>query len=531
MTSEGTLPREPVDVIVIGSGAAGSNMAARFAEAGKRVLILEAGPARTPAHLVSSTLYARRVKWTGPPVLDEGRNPVGFAFNSAYGTGGAALHHYAVWPRLHAEDFDMHTRHGLGLDWPIGYSDLAPYYDQVQQEAGVAGDAAKEIWRPAGAPYPMPPVPVYPQAEVIARGFAKLGKSVAPLPLAVTTTNYRGRARCLWDGWCDSGCPIGALANPLTVHLPRAAAAGAKLVNDAPVTRILTTEDGTRATGVEVSRPDGSQQAVQAKLVVLAAFAVENPRLLLASATRQHPAGLGNSGGQVGRYIMTHAAGLVFGLFDEETRPHMGAFGGQLVNQDSYPKTTHRDKGAFGSYQWMIAQAVKPNDLLGISTSRPDLFGPALQDFMKRAAHGFAGMTAVVEDIPVADNRVTLSDRRDSHGAPIARVSHDTHPQSVALWKASLAEGRDVMAAAGAKETWTGAAGSMHIMGGTIMGTTAASSVTNSYGQLHDVPNLVVAGPGLFPTSGGVNPTFTVHALAARSAQQLLAQWTQVAGS
>ncbi len=526
--SEGTLPREPVDVIVIGSGAAGSNMAARFAEGGRRVLILEAGPARGPADLVSSTLYARRVKWTGPPVLDEGSNPVGFVFNAAYGTGGAAMHHYAVWPRLHAEDFDMRARHGRGLDWPLGYADLAAFYDRVQLEAGISGDAAKEVWRPAGAPYPMPPVPVFPQGAVIARGFAKLGKTVAPLPLAVTTTNYQGRARCLWDGWCDSGCPIGALANPLTVHLPRAWAAGAQLVNDAPVTKILTSDDGTRATGVEVARRDGSRRTVHAKLIVLAAFSVQNPRLLLASASRKHPQGLGNSGGFVGRYIMTHAAGLVFGLFDEETRPYMGAFGGQLLNQDSYPKTTHRASGAFGSYQWMIAQAVKPNDLLGISTTRAELFGPALQDFMKRAARGFAGMTAVVEDLPVADNRVTLSDRRDAHGVPLARVSHDTHPESVSLWKACLAEGKEVMAAAGATETWTGPAGSMHIMGGTIMGTSASNSVTNGYGQVHDIPNLVIAGPGLFPTSGGVNPTFTVHALAARSAEHLLATWAQV---
>src|SRR3979490_1441353 len=111
----GSLPRDPVDAIVVGSGAAGSNMAARLAEGGKRVLILEAGPARGPGHLISSTLYARRIKWTGPPGAGEGRNPVGFVFNSAYGTGGAAMHHYAVWPRMHPEDFDMYSRYNRGL--------------------------------------------------------------------------------------------------------------------------------------------------------------------------------------------------------------------------------------------------------------------------------------------------------------------------------------------------------------------------------------------------------------------------------
>jgi choline dehydrogenase-like flavoprotein len=521
-----TLPTEKVDAIVVGSGAAGSAMAARLAEGGKRVLILEAGPPRTAGDLVSSTLYARRVKWNGPPVVEAGRHPVGHVFNSGFGVGGAAMHHYAVWPRLHPEDFNEHSTHGRGLDWPIRYEDLAPYYDEVQTEAGVSGDANREIWRPPGAPYPMPPVKVFKQGEVIARGFQKLGKTVAPLPLAVTTTSYQGRAVCLWDGWCDAGCPIGALANPLAVHLPRAAKAGAMLETDTAVTKVLTNSEGTRATGVEVVTKDGERRTLQADVVVLAAFAIENPRLLLASATDKHPQGLGNASGRVGRYIMTHAAGLIYGLFDEDTQPYSGAFGGQLVNQDSYPKTTHQEHGAFGSYQWMIAQAVKPNDLLGISTTRADLFGPALHDFMKRAARGFATMTAVLEDLAVADNRVTLTDRKDEHDVPLARVTHDMHPESEALWQASLTEGKAVFEAAGAREVWSAPApGAMHIMGGTIMGKSAKDSVTDSFGQVHGLANLVIAGPGLFPTSGGVNPTFTVHALAARSADHLLKNW------
>jgi choline dehydrogenase-like flavoprotein len=205
----------------------------------------------------------------------------------------------------------------------------------------------------------------------------------------------------------------------------------------------------------------------------------------------------------------------------------MGAFGGQLLNQDGYGKTTHQRMGAFGSYQWMIAQAVKPNDLLGISTTRADLFGAPLHDFMRRASRGFAGMTAVVEDLPVADNRVTMAAEKDRHGVPLARVVHTRDAASEALWRASLEEGRAVISAAGAREVWTGAQGSMHIMGGTVMGANRTDSVTNSFGQVHDIPNLVIAGPGLFPTSAGVNPTFTVHALAARSAEHLLAHWNE----
>jgi choline dehydrogenase-like flavoprotein len=516
------------DAIVVGSGATGSAMAAYLAEAGKRVLILEAGPELPNGKLVSSTLYARRLKWNGTPVIEEGTNPVSHVFNSGYGVGGSGMHHYAVWPRLHEEDFEMKSQFGRGLDWPIRYADLAPYYDRVQQECGIAGDATKEIWRPDGAPYPLPPVPVSAQGKALARGFEKLGKTVAPLPLAVNSAPFNGRPVCLWDGWCDSGCPIGALANPATIHLPRAAAKGATLEANSTVTKVLTSADGSRATGVEIADSNGQKRTIDAPLVVLAAFSIENPRLLLASATDKHPRGLGNAADLVGRYLMAHTGGFVYGLFDEETQFWSGAFGGQLVNQDSYPKRTHEKSGAFGSYQWMIAQAVKPNDLLGISTTRVDLFGPALDDFMKRAARGFGSMTAVVEGLPVADNRVTLAATKDRFGVPQARVTHSTHPDSVALWKASLAEGKAIFEAAGAREAWTGGPGSMHLMGGTIMGRTAKDSVTNGYGQVHGIPNLVVAGPGLFPTSGGVNPTFTAHALTMRSAEHLLKEWNRI---
>jgi choline dehydrogenase-like flavoprotein len=520
-----SLPQDKVDAVIVGSGAAGSAMAAKLAQGGKSVVVLEAGPARSLGDLVSSGLWARRLKWAGAPVIEEGEHPVGHVFNSGYGVGGSALHHYAVWPRFHEEDFDCRERYGRGLDWPISYSDLAPWYDTVQEELGVSGDARAETWRPAGADYPLPPVPVFAQGEIIARGFAARDMTTAPLPLGVLSQSYRGRAGCIWDGWCDAGCPIGALANPLTVHLPQALTAGAVLEPDATVTRILTDTKGERATGVEFARSGGERERVMADVVVLAAFSIENPRLLLASATETHSQGLANSSGLVGRYVMSHTAGLVYGLFDDETQCYMGAFGGQLLNQDGYGKETHAASGAFGSYQWMIAQAVRPNDLLGIATTRADLFGEDLHGFMRRAARGFASMTAVVEDLPVATNAVTLSDEKDRYGVPLAQVTHTADPASRALWQAVLEEGKGVFEAAGADEVWTGPPGAMHIMGGTIMGDDAAASVTDSFGRCHDLQNLVIAGPGLFPSSAGVNPTFTVHALTARAADRLLAEW------
>ena len=529
MMPDPALADREFDAIVVGSGATGSAFAAKLAAAGKSVLILEAGPERTNDQLVSSTLWARRLKWNGAPVTEAGSNPVGHSFNAGYGVGGAALHHYAVWPRFHEEDFDMADRFGVGLNWPIGYDDLRPFYDEVQRDVGLSGDADAEIWRPDGEPYPLGPVPLFEQGRVIARGFRKLGKHVAPLPLAVTSDTYNGRPPCIWDGWCDAGCPIGALANPLTVYLPAARSDGAIIATESPVIRVTASDDGGRATGVVVKSPGGPEIELRAAVVVLAAFAIQNPRLLLASRSRAHPNGFGNNQGQVGKYIMSHSAALVYGLFDEDTHYYRGAFGGQLVNQDAYPKETHKADGAFGSYQWMIANAVKPNDLLGVATTRADLFGDELHEFMRRAARGFASMTGVVEGLPSADNAVTLGDGTDVNGVPLAHVTHSHDERTNALWNAALADGKRVFEAAGASEVWTGPQGAMHIMGGTIMGANKDNSVTNAYGQLHDVPNTFIAGPGLFPTSGGVNPTFTATALAARSARHLIDNWENIA--
>lgn len=514
------------DAIVIGAGAAGCLAASRLAEAGRSVLILEAGPARSLNELQSSQIWARRLKWGGAPVIERGRHPIGHNFNVGWGTGGAALHHYAVWPRLHPSDFTLASDHGRALDWPLRYADLQPWYDLIQDEVGVSGDHLREIWRPEGKPYNQSPVPVYRHAELIASGFAKRGMQTAPLPLAVLTASMPGRQACIWDGWCDAGCPTGALANPLVTYLPRALRAGAQLLHETVATEIVTDATGSHATGVQWRGPGESRHSATAPIVILAASTVQNSRLLLASR-RRFARGLANGSGQVGRGVMAHLACQVFGLWNENTYPHMGTTGGQLLNQDGYAKT-HPGTRAFGSWQWIIGNALKPNDLLGIAVNRPDLNGAALDDFMQRAVRGCAVMTAVAEDLPRAENRVTLLERSDRWGVPLAQVEHESTEESVALWEYARSEGLQIMEDAGALDAWTGGIGPMHNMGGTVMGDDPAISVTNGWGQCHELPNLLIAGSSLFPSSGGVNPTFTIHALTARSMQHLLDNWSEI---
>jgi choline dehydrogenase-like flavoprotein len=520
---------EKIDVVVVGSGAAGSVYAAVLAEAGKSVLVLERGVARKLEDLYSSQIWSRRLKWGSPHVVEDGPDSIWYNFNAGHGFGGAALHHYAVWPRYHPEDMREHSLYGRALDWPFRYDVLRPYYDRIQEEVGMCGDAEQEIWRPEGAPYPLPPALVSNHGKVLQRGFEKLAIRTSPIPLAILTEPYKGRPPCIWDGWCDAGCPIGALANPLAVYLPRAQKAGAKLQADAHVTRVLTDAGGKRATSVEYYTRAGKRFVQPADAVVLCAFTVENSRLLLNSATDQHPDGLANSSGTVGRYLLSHPAVTVFGMFGEEMENYLGATGGQLFSQDGFVKTGNAD-GAFGSRQWEIGLALKPNDLLGIAMSRPDIHGNDLHAFMREGARFMGAMVSVAEDQPSAENRISLASEKDRFAMPLARVTYRTSDDGRKLWGISAKEGMAVFKAAGAKDVWHGPQAGQHLMGGTIMGSDPSRSVTNAEAQAHDIPNLFIGGPSVFPTSSCVNSTFTAHAVSLKSAEFMVEQWAGIAG-
>lgn len=223
---------------------------------------------------------------------------------------------------------------------------------------------------------------------------------------------------------------------------------------------------------------------------------------------------------------MAHSAANVYGLFQEPTDSFLGVTGGQLLSQEDYAKDP--DKGYLGSFQWLIANALKPNDLLGIANARPALFRARLHRFLQTASQHLATMTLVGENRPSPDNRVVLSDRRDPYGFPLARVTHAYGADDRTCFATGLAQDQAIFKAAGAYEVRVSGRTTTHLMGGTIMGRTAADSVTNSYGQTHEIPNLFIAGPGLFPTSGAVNPTFTLHALSLRAADYLLDHWASV---
>ena len=504
------------DVAIVGAGAAGSLIAHRLAAAGRKVSVFEAGPAWSTDDLASSQIWARRLKWGGPPV-EVRANHHGFShnLNNGWGLGGSALHHYATWPRMFDEAFAA---------WPFGYETLRPHYDRVQAEVGISGDAATEVWRPPGAAYPLPPTPTLAQGHAVARGFAAKGWPVSPLPVAVLSREYKGRPGCLYDGWCDAGCPIGALANPLVTHLAWAREAGADIRSGVTVTRVLPAT-AARAAGVEYVGADGLVRRHEAAHVVLAGGAVANPRLLLASAGGVWPEGAGNARDQVGRGFALDMLALAYGRMPGPTEPHRGLSAGQLLNRVRGP----RDRpGAppgtpVGAWQWQIAPAMKPNDIFGVAVSRADLFGAGLAAFVEGATRDIASMAGMIGQACAPTNRVMLASTRDRFGVPHARVEHRVTDAEMALWRHVQAEGIAVMRAGGAREAWGGPFAAGHMIGGTLIGDDPARSVADAFGRVHGIDNVWLAGSGLFPGSCGVSPTFTLMALADRSAAALLA--------
>jgi choline dehydrogenase-like flavoprotein len=521
------MANEKVDVVIVGAGCSGSVFASVLAKAGKKVVLIESGPDWQLTDLVSSEMWGRRIRPAGAPILLEGKNPMGYAGQAGWGVGGAALHYFANHPRYLVNDYKIKSEHNRALDWPISYQDVAPFYDRVAWDVGMSGDAkAEEIWRPAGQAYPMPPMKSFPNGEVWLKGFKELGIRTAPAPVAMNSTEFKGRPACIYDGWCHVGCPTGALANPVVTYLGEARKANAEVRAMSTVTRILTNQAGTRATGVEYYDEKKQRQVQEANVVIVAAWSGQNPRLLLNSATEKHPKGLGNSSGLLGKYMTSHTVAGIAALFDEDLQNHLGTIGAQFMSYDRYDKTAYKDQ--FGSTYITVGFAQKTHDF---AASRPELYGAPLADFMKRAARGFTRITLFGEELPNIENRVELSSEKDAYGMPLGRLVHSYDDTAAALWRANGVEGLRIAKAAGAKESWTGnVIPTSHLHGGTIMGTGAGNSVVNSYGQCHELPNLYVAGPSTFPTEGASNPTYTILAVALRGAEQLAASWGTVAG-
>ena len=326
------------------------------------------------------------------------------------------------------------------------------------------------------------------------------------MPASINSTEYKGRPACTNCGWCHAGCAIGAMATPLVGHLREARKRGAEVRPFSYVTRVLTNPSGDRVTGVEYYDGKSEQHVQPAGAVVLAAYSAENPRIMLNSATDKHPKGLANKNELVGKYLMCHALSTAWAMFDEDVQNHMGTAAYQFMSYERYDKT-HAKKG-FGSTFIRTGSAMKPKRPPGVAARSVRAAARRLHEARGARAH------------PHRQFRRGDAARREPRRAVQreGRVRHADrahHPRVrpgdgrlLGLGTRRGVRDRQGGQAEGSLEGGGAAPGSSHLLGGTIMGTDAGNSVTNSYGQTHELANLYLAGGGLFPTEGAsIRPT------------------------
>lgn len=529
------------DVAVVGSGIAGALIGWRLAQAGAKVIILDAGPpvdrvkglALAFDSLASSTpdaTYAQHPWAPTPATLDPNNylvqtGPDLFVSNYERVVGGTTWHWLGTALRLVPNDFRLKSRYGVGEDWPINYDDLEPWYIVAEDAIGVAGDDAEDNGAPRSGNYPMPPQPMTWSDKQFAKAAETLGLKVTATPQARVSVQegYNKRPRCCGNAFCIPMCPIGAKYDA-TVHLGFAQEAGAELRENAVVFKLDTDADG-RITQLHYRSPDKQDSTLTAKHFVVAAHAIETPKILLMSRTEALPNGLANSSDQVGRNLMDHPTQLSYALAPEPMGPYRSPLSTAGI-EDLRDGDYRKERGAYrielgndgwswpgldpvGWAQQLIEQGVEGRDLYS-----------QISELNVRAVR----MAALVEQLPDPDSRVTLSDKMDAIGIPRPEVHYVISDYTLQGLKDARDQFAKIFQALGASQVTQveQIQGAGHIMGTHRMGTDPTTSVTDSFGRTWDHPNLWLAGSGLFPAVGTANPTLTIAALALRSAPEII---------
>jgi choline dehydrogenase-like flavoprotein len=508
---------DEVDYVIVGCGSAGGVLLQRLSRAGFRVVALEAGPFwNTERDWVSDESGSHKLYWEDLRITG-GTDPLAFgANNSGKGVGGGSVHWAAFTPRFHPSDFEVYTRDGLGADWPFRYETLRPYYEQLELEMPVAGPAHFPWGHPHG--YPYGPHPMGGVGNALIKGCTALGIPVSiGGPVAILSGSRADRPHCIYRGYCIQGCKVGAKASTLITHVPDAIENGGEVRDYSMAFRIELNKDG-RVSGVHYFDRDGAAWFQRAKAVIVSGYAIETPRLLLNSACPGHENGLANSSDTLGRFLMAQAGNVVLGRFDQPVRMYKAPPAHALTEE--FYETDPRNDFVRG----FSIQTVGPLPIAFakqmVSAKRAWGWGlrREMMDYNHWASFGLLG-----EILPWPDNRVTLSEECDQFGIRAPYISFNLHDNDHKLIKAAKDKTMEVMHAAGATEV-VQEARYAHLVGAARMGSDPQASVVDKFGRTHDVANLFVCDGSILPTQGSANPGLTIQALAARTADYLIAQ-------
>jgi choline dehydrogenase-like flavoprotein len=558
------IQQRPVyDICIVGSGAGGGMAAYMLTAAGANVVMLEAGPAwyasRDSNMLLPAYASPRRGAATKRrpfgefDACDGGFDIEGEPYTRASGTrfswwrarmlGGRTNHWGRISLRFGPDDFRGKSLDGLGDDWPIGYNDIAPYYDRIDRLIGLFGTREGLRNAPDGIFLPPPKPRCY--ELLVKKASDKLNITCIPARLSILTKPTNGRMACHYCGECRRGCTVKAMfTSPDVLIAPAQRTGKLTLLTNAMVREVTTGADGL-ATGVSyIDKRNGADEHVRARVVVLAASAFETARILLNSKSTRAPQGLANASGTVGKYITdttgASVSGFIPALMDGVPHNEDGIDGAHVYmpwwldnRKLDFPRGYHIEVSG-GRRQ------PEAGFMGGIQRYAPGGgYGAALKNDYRRyygATVGFAGRG---EMIPNDKSFLALDPEvKDRFGIPVLRFNWEwsDHEYNQAkhmqeTFRALIAEmGGTVFAQMPTREAGYGLAtgGSIiHEVGGTRMGNDPATSVLNANCQAHEVKNLFVADGGPFVSQADKNPTWTILALAMRTSDYIIQQRTQ----
>lgn len=563
---------KPVDVAVVGLGAAGGVAVLPLARAGLKIAALEAGVWLKPSDFRADEVHNNirrmvggRKGWTEIPTFRTGPDQPARRFTippMMNAVGGTSIHWDANSWRFHPWDFKVHSetirRYGAGAipagstveDWPITYDDLEPFFDKVEYEVGVSGkagnlngqiDPAGNIFEgPRKREYPMPPMRSSEFLELMMESAHKAGMHAHRGPAAINSRPYGGRAPCVYHGFCDTGgCPVSAKNSTAVTTIPAAMKTkNLTIFERAQVTRIIAGNDGN-VTGVQYIR-DGKEYFQPAKAVLLGSYTYENVRLLLLSKSKGYPNGLSNNHGQVGKHYIGHwASREAVALFPHDLNLWYGALAQNVVVNDwADDNFDHSGLGFIGGASLTVNHEVHP--IAGASAptfGRAPQWGSKFKSFLKENAGRWVGCYAQCNSLPYENTYLDLDPEvKDPLGDPVCRITSgrkENEPRASFFASSKAAEW---FRAAGAIEVVVnpgpaeGPNLSVHGVGGTRMGNDPATSVVDKFGFSHEAPNLGIVSGSVMGTHGARNPTETIQALAWRTADHLVNNWKSIAG-